>query len=63
MDLRSILKLDFMANWRTLTGVGIFAVCSIAEWAGLDVPYFTALPPVETISAILVALGIYGKKD
>jgi len=59
--LNKLLKLGFLANYRTYIGIGGFVLASVAEWSGFDVPGFTALPPVETFMATLVALGIYEK--
>jgi hypothetical protein len=59
--LNKLLKLEFLNGYRTYIGVGGFVLASVAEWGGFDVPGFTALPPVETFMAALVALGIYEK--
>jgi len=59
--LNKLLKLEFLAGYRTYIGVGGFLLASVAEWSGFDVPGFVAVSPVETIMLTLAALGIYEK--
>lgn len=59
MSVQSVLKLEFLAGFRTYIGVGGLLLASLAEWAGVDVPGFVAVDPINTLIAALAALGIY----
>lgn len=57
--LKNILTLGFAKDWRTYTGIATFAASCGLEWVGVDVPGFAPPSPVEALTLILVALGIY----
>lgn len=57
--LKNILTLGFAKDWRTYAGIATFAVSCGLEWVGIDVPGFVPPSPVESLTLILVALGIY----
>lgn len=57
--LNKLLKFEFLKGARTYLGIGGYVLASAAEWAGFDVPGFVAMEPVETLMAVLTALGIY----
>jgi hypothetical protein len=59
--LQKLLKLDFLANYRTYIGIVGIWLASLAEWNGFDVPQFEALAPGDLVFATLIALGIYEK--
>lgn len=57
--LKNVLTLAFAQNWRTYAALASFALCCGLEWAGIDVPEFTAPKPLEALMMLLTALGIY----
>lgn len=59
MNLQSILKLDFLTGSRAYIAIVGFALACVGEWAGFDIPEFTAPPPLEAFFYVLGALGIY----
>lgn len=59
--IKDLFKLKFMEDKRFYTGLAGLWLCSITEWAGQDIPEFTAPEPVTLIVSSLIALGLYEK--
>lgn len=57
--MKKYLTLDFASGWRTYAALVSFLASCGLEWAGVDVPGFTAPGVGEALMIALGALGIY----
>lgn len=59
--VKDLFKLKFMEGSRAYTGIAGLWLLHITEWAGLDMPGFEPMSPMNLLTATMVALGIYEK--